>query len=250
LAANFDDACTYRKTTLDNGLRIITEEVPFLKSVSLGIWVRSGSRYEAPNLNGICHFIEHMLFKGTERRSAFTIAREIDSVGGGLNAFTSKEMTSFYCKVLEENLGLAIDLLTDIFLNASFPEEEIEREKQVIVQEIHQLEDSPEELAHEILAVRFWRDDPLGQPIMGTIPSVVGLDRDTLVSFKRAAYNPAETVVCAAGRLDHDGIVEMVEPLMGKLPRASGHHRTAPPSVNISSHVLSRDLEHPRAECY
>ena len=131
--------------------------------------MRSGSRFERPEVNGICHFIEHMLFKGTERRSAFTIAKEIDSVGGVLNAFTSKELTAFYCRILSENLEIAMDLLSDIFLNASFPEDEIEREKQVICQEIHQMEDNPEDLVHEILGIRFWRDDPLGQPILGTL---------------------------------------------------------------------------------
>lgn len=190
---------SYRKTTLDNGVRIITEQIPYLQSVSLGIWVRSGSRFEQPEVNGICHFIEHMLFKGTEKRSAFVIAKEIDAVGGVLNAFTSKEMTSFYCKVLNENLELAVDLLNDIFLNASFPEDEIEREKQVICQEIHQMEDSPEDLVHEILGIQFWKDDPLGQPILGTVPSVVGLDRHTMVSFKTDYYTPDETIICAAG---------------------------------------------------
>ena len=180
MTEKYDDVGTYRKTILDNGTRIVTERVPYLKSVSLGIWVRSGSRFEHPQLNGICHFIEHMLFKGTERRSAFAIAQEIDSVGGVINAFTSKELTSFYCKVLSENLDLAADLLTDIFLNPSFPQEEIEREKQVVCQEIHQMEDTPEDLVHEILGIRFWGNDPLGQPILGTVPSVSGLDRETM----------------------------------------------------------------------
>jgi len=184
-----------------------------------------------------------MLFKGTERRSAYAIAREIDSVGGVLNAFTSKELTAFYCKVIDDNLGLAVDLLTDIFLNALFPEDEIEREKQVICQEIHQMEDSPEDLIHEMLGTRFWRDHPLGQPILGTIANITGLERDTVASFKQRAYTPAETVICAAGKLEHDRFVELIEPRMGKLPPGLPHDPPSTPRVETSSHVIERDLE-------
>lgn len=243
LTTKYEEPFTYRKTTLDNGLRIVTEEVPYLQSVSLGIWVRSGSRFEESRYNGICHFIEHMLFKGTPRRSAYAIAKEIDSVGGGLNAFTSKELTSFYCKVMDENLELAVDLLTDIFLNASFPEEEIEREKQVVCQEIHQLEDSPEDFVHEMFGVLFWKTDPLGQPILGTIPNVVSFDRDTLTSFKERAYTPTETIVCAAGKVDHDRFVDLIASIMGRLPTAPVQEVPAPPLVQPSSHVFGRDLE-------
>lgn len=238
-----EDTSIYRKTTLDNGIRIVTEQVPYIQSVSLGIWVRSGSRFEAPEINGISHFIEHMLFKGTSRRSAYAIAREIDSVGGVLNAFTSKELTSFYCKVIEENLKLAVDLLSDIFLNASFPEEEIEREKQVICQEIYQVEDNPEDLIHEILGARFWGDNPLGQPVLGTIPSVTRLNRSTALDFKADAYSPAETVICAAGKLEHDRIVELFDNVMGRLPKGSGRPAQAAPHIEPSSYVLNRDLE-------
>ncbi|MGO9570130.1 MAG: M16 family metallopeptidase [Desulfomonilaceae bacterium] len=243
LATKYGDLNTYRKTTLDNGLRVVTEAMPYLQSVSLGIWVRSGSRFEQPAVNGICHFIEHMLFKGTERRSAFTIAKEIDSVGGVLNAFTSKELTSFYCRILSENLELAMDLLSDIFLNASFPEEEIEREKQVICQEIHQMEDNPEDLVHEILGIRFWRDDPLGQPILGTLTNIAKLDRDTLVGFKRNNYTPEETIVCAAGNIEHNRFVDLVEKQMSGFPRGSAQARTTAPRTDSSANVVERDLE-------
>ncbi|MBM3299684.1 MAG: insulinase family protein [Deltaproteobacteria bacterium] len=234
---------SYLKTTLNNGIRIVTEQVPFLQSVSLGIWVRSGSRFESPGLNGICHFIEHMLFKGTKRRTTLDIAREIDSVGGVINAFTSKELTSFYCKVLKEDLGLAADLLTDIYLNASFPEEEIEREKQVICQEIYQLEDSPEELVHEIFGMRFWPDDPLGQPILGTIPTVSNMDRETIERFKLDNYTPEETVICAAGNLDHERFLDLVAKQMASLPRGSGELVAPPARVGSSSHIVTKDLE-------
>ncbi|MFH0822928.1 MAG: pitrilysin family protein [Pseudomonadota bacterium] len=240
----FDDDATYRKSVLGNGLRIVTETMPYLKSVSMGIWVRSGSRHEDSRLNGICHFIEHMLFKGTERRSAYAIAREIDSVGGVLNAFTSKECTAFYCKVMAENLELAVDLLVDILLNASLPEDEIEREKLVVCQEIHQLEDSPEDLIHDLLFERLWKDDPLGRPIMGTIPNVMALTRETLIKFKEEAYVPAETVVCAAGDVDHDKFVELINRHMGRIPvRASRISTPAPPRTTASHHVVNRTLE-------
>jgi predicted Zn-dependent peptidase len=244
LSTKHEDTYIYRKTTLDNGLRIITEEIPYFQSVSLGIWVRSGSRFERRNLNGICHFIEHMLFKGTERRSARAIAREIDSVGGGLNAFTGKELTSFYSKVLHENLELAVDLLTDIFLHSSFPEDEIEREKRVVVQEIRQLEDSPEDLVHEILAKCFWGGDPLGQPILGTVPNITALDRDTLTAFKERNYTAEDTIICAAGRLSHESFLEMTAPRLGSLPAArETADRPVFPGSNSSSRVVERDLE-------
>lgn len=243
LAAQHQYSNHSRKTSLGNGVRIITEEVPHLQSVSLGIWIRSGSRFETRDLNGICHFIEHMLFKGTERRSAYTIAKEIDSVGGVLNAFTSKEMTSFYCRVLSENLPLAVDLLTDIFLNPSFPEDEIEREKQVICQEIAQLEDSPEDLVHEILGMRFWLDDPLGQPILGTIPTILSFDRETISVFKRDNYVPGEIVICAAGQLQHQAFVDLFAEQMDKIPLRATQPAAPMARSQSISHIEERDSE-------
>lgn len=239
----YEDSENYRKTTLNNGIRIVTERVPAVQSVSMGIWVRAGSRYEQPQINGISHFIEHMLFKGTPRRSAYAIAKEIDSVGGVLNAFTSKELTSFYCRILDEHLELAVDLLTDIFLNSSFPEDEIEREKQVICQEILQLEDSPEDLVHEILGTRFWPNDPLGWPILGTIPSVVSLDREKLLNFKEHQYVPGETLVCAAGNVEHDRFVELIAEQMAQLPGLSDRLTSAPAKEAPAVHVEQKDLE-------
>jgi len=205
--------------------------------------VHSGSRFEDPSQNGICHFIEHMVFKGTHRRSALDIAKEIDAVGGALNAFTSKELTCFYCRVLNENLELAIDLLTDIFLNASFPEDEIEREKQVICQEIYQVEDSPEDYVHEIFGFQFWRGDPLGQPIMGTIPIITGLTRDAIIDFKGRHYTPEQTVVCASGNLDHDRFVDMIQTQMHKLPSGLSQNRPTASESEPCVHVVHRDIE-------
>lgn len=237
------DEDSYRKTTLTNGVRVVTESLPHVRSISMGIWIRAGSRFEDAGRNGISHFIEHMLFKGTERRSAYSIAREVDSVGGVLNAFTSKEMTSIYCKVTDENLDLAADLLADIFLNASFPEEEIEREKQVVCQEILQLEDCPEDLIHETLGMRFWLDDPLGWPIMGTIPTVVGLERDSVTAFKRESYSPEATFVAAAGRLEHDRFVELIDRHMGGLSPMAPVQVPVPPTAGRSTYIMNRDLE-------
>lgn len=243
LSAGYEQSNTYRRTILDNGVRIVTEHIPYLHSVSLGIWVRSGSRFENPEVNGVCHFIEHMLFKGTAKRPALAIAQEIDSVGGVMNAFTSKELTSFYCKVLDENLELAVDLLADIFLNSSFPEDEIEREKQVICQEIYQLEDSPEDLVHEILGIEFWKDDPLGRPILGSVGNVEKLDRDTMMRFKLDNYVPEETVICAAGNLDHDGFTELLQRQMNGLSSSSTRSRLSPAHSESSAHVVAKDLE-------
>ena len=239
----FENNYTFKKTVLDNGVRIVTEEVPYLQSVSLGIWIRSGSRFEAPDVNGICHFIEHMLFKGTDRRSAFTIAKEIDGVGGVLNAFTSKEMTSFYCRVLNENVELAADLLSDIFLNSSFPEDEIEREKQVVFHEIYQMEDNPEDLVHELLGMRFWKNDPLGQPILGSIPTIEKFDRDTVMQFKSDHYGPMETVVCAAGKLNHQHIIDLFAEPMGRLSTTRLQPIPEGTACLSSAHVETRDLE-------
>jgi len=184
-----------------------------------------------------------MLFKGTQRRSAYSIAKEIDSVGGVLNAFTSKEMTSFYCRVLNENLQLAVDLLGDLFLNPSFPDDEIEREKQVVCQEIAQLEDSPEDLVHEILGIRFWWEDPLGQPILGTIQNIENFDRDILMGFKQDNYLPQETVVCAAGNVNHSQFVDLFGAEMARVPRGSAQLAVVPAASTASAHVMERDLE-------
>jgi predicted Zn-dependent peptidase len=234
---------TYRKTILPNGVRVVSEVNDHIQSVSLGIWVRAGSRYEPRHLNGICHFIEHMLFKGTPTRDALSIAKEIDSVGGILNAFTSKEFTAFYAKVLKEDLELAVDLLADIFLNSIFPEEEIIREKQVICQEIHQLEDNPEELVHEIWGMNFWRAHALGQPILGTIPNIVAIDRDTLLSYKSENYLPSEIIVAAVGNLDHDRVIDLITERMGDLPSKKGGILTDEPIGGSCVYVEPKDLE-------
>ncbi len=241
--SNLRDLSTYQKTILDNGVKIVTENIPYMRSVSIGIWVRCGSRLENSRFNGISHFIEHMLFKGTNRRSAFQIAQEIDSVGGALNAFTSKELTSFYCRVMAEHLELATDLLNDIYLESSFPDDEIEREKDVICQEIRQQDDTPEELVHEILGMNFWKGDPLGQPILGFIPNILGIDRDSLTDFKINNYKSSQTLICAAGQVDHEDFVKLVAHKFNKLNDNSNRMSLHKPSTAPGQIIEIKDLE-------
>jgi predicted Zn-dependent peptidase len=198
------------QTRLDNGLRVVSEELPHLPSVAIGIWVENGSRYEAPELGGISHYIEHLLFKGTRRRTAAQISEEIEGVGGNLNAFTGKEYTCYYAKVLREHLTLALDLLTDIFLDSQFAPEEIERERTVILQEIAQVADTPDEYVHDLFKAHFWKGHPLSRPICGTAETVSGLTREHFLDFLAHRYAPNRTVIAAAGSLQHDELVAHV----------------------------------------
>src|SRR5712672_3778361 len=196
-------------TTLENGVRVITEVMPHVRSVSVGVWVGTGSRRESPEENGISHFIEHMLFKGTTKRSAEEIARSVDSIGGNLDAFTAKELVCFNTKVLDEHLSLAFDVLADLVLHPLFREEDIEKEKGVILEELKMEEDNPDYLVHEIFTANFWKDHPLGKPILGTPQSVKRFDRSMVQSYYEAAYGPSNLLVTAAGNLTHDGLVAL-----------------------------------------
>ena len=218
----------FAKTVLDNGIRVVTHDMPDNRSVSLGIWVENGSRHESAAENGISHFIEHLLFKGTERRSAAQIAEEMDAVGGVLNAFTSKENTCYYAKVLDENLPLAIDLLSDIFLHSSFDADEIERERSVILQEISQAEDTPDDYIHDLFNLDFFRDHPIGSPICGSQETVTGFRRQDIISFFKSRYLPERVVVAAAGNIRHAALVEEMAARLGFI---DGHHRNAAPKA-------------------
>src|SRR3954451_3392287 len=193
-------------TTLANGVRVITEAMPHVRSVSVGIWIGSGSRRGTPEQNGISHFIEHMLFKGTTSRSAEDIARAVDALGGHLDAFTAKELVCFNSKVLDQHLSQAFDVLADLVLNPMFREEDIEKEKGVILEEIKMEADSPDYLVHEIFSSNFWQGHPLGKPILGTPQSVRRFDSTMIRDFYRSVYSPANLVVTAAGNLTHDGL--------------------------------------------
>jgi predicted Zn-dependent peptidase len=207
----------FNKTVLANGIRVVSREMPGTRSVSLGIWVENGSRHETRRQNGISHFIEHLFFKGTEQRSAARIAEEMDSVGGVLNAFTAKEYTCYYAKVLDENLPLAIDLLSDIFLHSVFDPEEIERERQVILQEISQTEDTPDDYVHDLFSLDFFADHPLGRPICGDAETVNALRREDFLAFVRDRYLPGRVIVSAAGNLKHEYLAEEVARRLGSI---------------------------------
>jgi predicted Zn-dependent peptidase len=197
-------------TTLENGVRVITERMDHVRSVSLGVWIKTGSRRESSRENGISHFVEHMLFKGTTNRSAEDIARSVDSIGGGLDAFTAKEMVSYNTKVLDEHLPLAFDVLADLVRNPLFRQEDIEKEKGVILEELKMELDNPEYLLHEIFTSNFWKDHPLGKPILGTKDTVRTFDRDMVDEYYRRYYSPSNILITAAGNLSHEQLVRLV----------------------------------------
>jgi predicted Zn-dependent peptidase len=205
------------KALLDNGIRVVSQEMPDHRSVSLGIWVENGSRHESTRENGISHFIEHLLFKGTERRSAAQIAEEMDAIGGVLNAFTAKEHTCYYAKILDEDLPLAIDLLTDIFLHSVFDADEIERERSVILQEISQAEDTPDDYIHDLFSLDFFKDHPLARPICGSAETVNSFRRQDFLTFFKSRYRPRRVVVAAAGHLRHDELVQAFNERLGSV---------------------------------
>ncbi|MGA9184284.1 MAG: pitrilysin family protein [Candidatus Acidiferrales bacterium] len=226
------------KEILPNGLAILTEPMEHVHSVSVGIWVRSGSRREPAELNGISHFIEHMVFKGTRRRSAEDIAREVDSVGGMLDAFTSKEMVCFNSRVLNEHLPKAFDVLADMVLEPKFAEEDIEREKSVILEEIRMTQDNPEDLVHELFTQNFWAPHALSKPILGTPETVSSFSQETLRKWFGKWYAPNHLVITAAGSLMHESLVELVAERFGKL--ASTGNGTAEAKPTPAPHVTLR----------
>lgn len=196
-------------TKLANGVRVISESMPHVRSVSVGIWIGNGSRRETAEHNGISHFIEHMLFKGTTRRSAEEIARSVDSIGGNLDAFTAKELVCFNTKVLDEHLSLAFDVLADLVLHPLFRPEDLEKEKSVILEELKMDEDNPDYLVHEIFSSNFWKDHALGKPILGTKETVKRFDRSMVENYYRHSYAPSNLVITAAGNLSHKRIEEL-----------------------------------------
>jgi predicted Zn-dependent peptidase len=234
----------YRKSVIGNGLRIVTEQIEHLRSVSLGIWVNAGSRDEIKEQNGISHLIEHMIFKGTGNRSSLQIAKELDAIGGLSNAFTGKENVCFHTRVLGKHFGLAAEILGDIFLNSIFDPIDLERERQVIFQEIGMLEDSPEENVHVLLHRHFWAGHPIGMPVLGTGASISAIGQQTVVDYIDKYYVPEKVLVVAAGNVDHDRVVSYFEPLFSRLAagRSSVEKRSLPqPNPGVACHF--RDLE-------
>ncbi len=218
-----------RREVLPNGLVVVTEEMQHIRSVSIGVWIKTGSRHEEPELNGISHFVEHMVFKGTRNRSAEQIARQVDSIGGNMDAFTAKECISFDIKVLDEHVPLALDILSDLVLNPVFDSKEISRERGVILEEIKMDEDNPDYLVHEIFTQNFWKDHPLGKPILGTKETVRRFEQDILQSYWSRFFIPNNMIVAAAGNVNHERLVELVtERFAGLAPGKNGFHQTAP----------------------
>jgi len=203
----------HRKTVLENGVRIVSERLPHLRSVSLGIWVNTGSRDEAPLENGVSHFIEHMSFKGTRNRSAFQIAKDLDAIGGLSNAFTGKETTCFYGRVLDRHFPLLADILSDIFVHPTFQPEDMEREREVIFQEINMVEDTPDDYLHMLFQSLFWPDHPIGRPVLGSAETVARMDREMIREYIRKFYVPERVLVVAAGNVDHEQMVEYFRPV-------------------------------------
>jgi predicted Zn-dependent peptidase len=233
----------YQKTILDNGIKVITEGIPYLKSVSIGVWVTTGSRDEQPDENGISHFIEHLLFKGTEKRTAFDIAREIDSVGGTLNAFTGREYTCFYAKVIDKNLPLAIDLLSDIFMHSLMNPKDVEKERMVVLQEIKMVEDTPDDYIHDLFNRVCWGDHPLGFPIFGTTELVQSFRRDHIYRYFKENYQPNRIIVCAAGNVQHQEVVDRIGETLGLIPNSDKTTARLRPDPISTTNIWRRELE-------
>src|ERR1700738_1478012 len=205
------------KNVLPNGLRVISEPMSAVVSSTIGIWVENGSRYETPSQNGVSHFIEHLLFKGTRKRTAAQIAEQIDAVGGVLNAFTGKEYTCYYAKVLGADLPMTTELLADLFLESVFDPAEVDRERQVVLQEISQAEDTPDDFIHDLFNLQFWQGHPLSLPIFGSVETVNAMDREALVSFMAERYRAKRIFIAAAGAVDHQRLTNECERLFNSI---------------------------------
>ncbi len=234
---------TINKTTLDNGVRIVSMTMPHMRSVSMGVWVQVGARDETDAESGLSHFIEHMIFKGTVRRSAFQIAKEFDAIGGQTNAFTSMEHTCYHARVLDTQLETMVDILCDIYLNSVFDEREVARERPVICQEIGMVEDSPEEWVHTMMGPAFWGNHPLGRSILGKPENILAFDSRTIKGFFKRRYRPDRIVIAAAGNVNHDHLVQMVGPVFSTIPSGNGSMSRSTPSTCCGRTRKHRALE-------
>jgi len=234
---------TIQLHTLSNGLRIVTEHMPGLKSASIGVWVGAGGRHERPEQNGIAHFLEHMAFKGTKTRSALQIAEAIEDVGGYINAYTSREMTAYYARVLENDVTLGLDVIADILLNPVFDPAEIEVERGVILQEIGQSLDTPDDIIFDWLQEVAYPDQALGRTILGPAERVSAFQRDDLQGFVTEFYGPNQMILSAAGGIDHDAIVAQAEALFGHLPSRPVSHLLQPAAFGGGERREDKALE-------
>ena len=238
---------TYKKTVLANGIKIITEHIPHAKSVSLGIWVNAGSRDEFEQERGIFHLIEHMIFKGTKSRSATQIAKDLDTIGGFSNAFTTKEQTCFHAKVLDHHLKFLTELFSDIFINSLFSEDDLELEKAVVLQEISMMEDTHDEYVQILSDQVFWSDQPLGRPILGTRETVKSITKGQIHDYLSQFYFSQDVVIAAAGKVDHDLLVNYFRPFFESLPAKSDGitpRRTPPVDPRVSCYPKKIEQVH------
>jgi predicted Zn-dependent peptidase len=231
------------KTVLANGVRLVSQHMPHTRSVSMGVWVNVGARDEADPENGLSHFIEHMIFKGTAKRSAFQIAKEFDAIGGHTNAFTTMEHTCYHAKVLDSQVETMVDILSDIFLNSIFDPREVERERPVILQEIGMVEDSPDEYIHYLAGHHFWGDHPLGRSILGTRETIASFGSDAIRRFFHRLYQPERIVIAAAGNIDHWRLEDLVGPAFASVRPGNGFPQRVAPSSRCRVDIHPRDLE-------
>ncbi len=233
----------FKKVHLDNGMRVVAERIPAVKSVSLGIWVGVGSRDEAEKEGGISHFIEHMFFKGTRRRSAHDIALEMDSIGGELNAFTTRETTTFYVKTLDEHLSKGIDIISDIFLHSLLSKKEIEKEKQVILEEIKMVEDDPEDYIHDMHSFMVWDKNSLARPILGNEDTVRSLKRESMIKYMERHYHPDNIVVSVAGNFDFPALISRLNKSLGKFTRNGFVNKRTSPTLKSGVWTKKKGIE-------
>ena len=228
--------------TLENGLHVVGERLPYLRSVSIGVWMRVGSMMETPAENGLSHFLEHMVFKGTEKRSTRDIAEEMDAVGGQMNAFTGKDCPCFYAKVIDEDLPLAVDILSDMTLHASLDETEFNKERGVILEEISMEEDSPEDVVHELLSRIQFGDQAAGMPILGPAEQIAAYTRDDLANYRARHYHPENCVVALAGNYDPEQVLALMQQYFGEWKK-SGQRQTVPPMQPIPGQKAAREKD-------
>ncbi len=231
------------KTTLKNGIRILSRRMPHVRSVSMGVWVNAGARDETPEQNGLSHLIEHMIFKGTAKRSAYEIAKQFDAIGGQTNAFTTMETTCYHARVMDTQLETMADILTDIFLNSVFDENEVERERPVILQEIGMVEDSPEDYVHLLSGYAFWGEHALGRSILGTRENVMGFDAGAIKRFFHRLYQPDRILISVAGNVAHQQIVDLVAPAFEQVPAGNGFPERTCPVTGSEIRLHQRQLE-------
>ena len=230
----------YKKYTLDNGIRVVMEDISYVNSVSIGVWVDNGSIKEDKHINGISHFIEHMLFKGTSNRTAKQIAETIDNIGGQINAFTSKEYTCFYAKVIDSHLSIAIDVLADMINNSLFSEEDIEKEKSVVIEEINMYEDSPEDVVYDLLAETMFENTSLSLPILGTVDTLNSITREKLIDYFNNNYTVENLVISIAGNIKVDETIELLEKKFGILKHNSDKNNNIADSIKFTQKIRGK----------